>query len=215
MRLIYGPYLCKDGRLHCDVMYRGRNKTKHVLYARYVLEKKIGRPLRKGETVDHIDEDKTNDKPSNLQILSLADNSKKSANPKNIIRYMKSKEGREASSLWTRGEKNGLAKMTDKAVARMRRQAKAGTLDRKAECKRFGVGDKSIRNAITGVTYKHLDGAVSLTSGKSRGGRPPTYTDEQIQKWVKYRRKGHKWQDVADKFGVNVFTVIKKASPLV
>lgn len=37
---------------------------------RVVMERHIGRPLRKGEHVHHIDEDKTNNDISNLQIVS-------------------------------------------------------------------------------------------------------------------------------------------------
>lgn len=44
---------------------RGR-VLEHILVA----ERKLGRPLRDGETVHHIDKDKTNNDPANLRILS-------------------------------------------------------------------------------------------------------------------------------------------------
>lgn len=47
---------------------------KGMLYARYVWEKHNNRMLPDGFTIDHIDEDKTNDSIENLQILSLSDN---------------------------------------------------------------------------------------------------------------------------------------------
>ena len=46
--------------------------------ARYLMEKHLGRELLRAETVDHIDEDPLNDDLSNLQILSLADNIRRS-----------------------------------------------------------------------------------------------------------------------------------------
>ena len=49
-------------------------KRKGMLYARYVWEKHNNRMLPKGFTIDHIDEDKTNDSIENLQMLSLLDN---------------------------------------------------------------------------------------------------------------------------------------------
>lgn len=49
-------------------------KRKGMLYARYVWEKHNNRMLPEGFTIDHIDEDKTNDSIENLQILSLLDN---------------------------------------------------------------------------------------------------------------------------------------------
>lgn len=77
---IRGPYLCKDGRKRVDVVSYNSNKDPVTcLLARVRLEIKIGRKLRLGETVDHINEDKTDDSYANLQLLSLAANSKKSA----------------------------------------------------------------------------------------------------------------------------------------
>lgn len=46
-----------------------RDKTK-VQFARAVMEAKIGRKLKKGEVVHHIDGDKTNDHPENLMLFS-------------------------------------------------------------------------------------------------------------------------------------------------
>ncbi len=43
------------------------------------MEQHLGRELLPEETVDHIDEDFTNDAIENLQILSLSENAKKSA----------------------------------------------------------------------------------------------------------------------------------------
>lgn len=52
-------------------------KRKGMLYARYVWEKHNNRLLPEGFTIDHIDEDKTNDSIENLQILSRGDNTRK------------------------------------------------------------------------------------------------------------------------------------------
>lgn len=57
------------------ILYNGNNqKRSSTQYARYKLAVKLGRYLTKDETVDHIDNDKTNDDISNLQILSRHDN---------------------------------------------------------------------------------------------------------------------------------------------
>lgn len=74
---ILGPYLCQDGRKRVDVR-TPRYKRTHQL-ARVKLEIKLGRKLRSWETVDHIDEDKTNDRYSNLQLMALKNNAYKSA----------------------------------------------------------------------------------------------------------------------------------------
>lgn len=73
---IYGPYLRKDNRKHiCIIHPDGRRQTKS--YPRYLMEKHIGRELLESETIDHIDDDFTNDDIDNLQILTLVENVKK------------------------------------------------------------------------------------------------------------------------------------------
>lgn len=59
--------------------------TSSTAYARYVLSVHLKRFLNEDEQVDHIDNDKTNDDVSNLQILSCADNLKKSAKGRTMI----------------------------------------------------------------------------------------------------------------------------------
>lgn len=73
---IYGPYTRKDGRKHVVIVHGdGRKQTKS--YPRLLMEQYLGRELLPEETVDHINNDKTDDRIENLQILSLANNAKK------------------------------------------------------------------------------------------------------------------------------------------
>jgi hypothetical protein len=53
----------------------GRKTTTSL--ARYTLSIKEGRLLGRNETADHIDNNRLNDHPDNLQVLSSRDNSKK------------------------------------------------------------------------------------------------------------------------------------------
>ena len=46
-------------------------------YAKYIMCVHLGRYLEKGEEVDHINEDKTDDRIENLQLLSSTENKKK------------------------------------------------------------------------------------------------------------------------------------------
>lgn len=74
-----------DGRVRYHLVKQSPRKDRYILRAKYNLEVKLGRRLKKRETVDHIDEDKTNDKSKNLQVLSFPENLKKShlhRNPK-------------------------------------------------------------------------------------------------------------------------------------
>ena len=73
---IYGPYLRKDGRKHVVIIKEdGKRVTKS--YPRFLMEQHLGRELTKEETVDHINNDFTDDRIENLQILSLSANAAK------------------------------------------------------------------------------------------------------------------------------------------
>lgn len=73
---IRGPYFAaKDGRCLVDVFCDGRYRTTQL--AKLLLEIKLRRRLVDDETVDHQDDDCTNDSPENLQLLSRSENSSK------------------------------------------------------------------------------------------------------------------------------------------
>ena len=78
---ILGPYIYpsgpNEGRRYVITVDGG--KRKQMLYSRWLMQEHLGRELLPDEHVDHIDEDKTNDRLDNLQILSPAANSRKSA----------------------------------------------------------------------------------------------------------------------------------------
>ena len=70
MRKVYGPYEIKDsgGRLFVTIRYDdGAQRT--VSYPKFLIEEQLGRRLKDNETVDHIDRDKRNNDPENLQVL--------------------------------------------------------------------------------------------------------------------------------------------------
>ena len=75
---LYGPYLRKDSRKHFVVIYSDGSKGS-LSYPRWLMEQHLGRQLEDWEHVDHIDNDKTNDDISNLQLLTVQENSKKNA----------------------------------------------------------------------------------------------------------------------------------------
>ena len=80
MRIIKvkGPYLNKPkGRMFVHVHY-DNGKTRYTSYARYLMEQHLGRELETYEEVDHINDDKTDDRIENLQILSPTENKRKS-----------------------------------------------------------------------------------------------------------------------------------------
>lgn len=64
MNKVYGPYDCSDGRKR--VIHNGKTK----LYARYLLEQKLGRELLSHEDVDHINDNFSDDSIDNLQVFT-------------------------------------------------------------------------------------------------------------------------------------------------
>lgn len=54
-----------------NIVCRKTKAKRHVPYARYLMENHLKRVLGRFETVDHIDQDKTNDVLENLQLLDL------------------------------------------------------------------------------------------------------------------------------------------------
>lgn len=76
---VYGPYKRKDGRqivIHYDEITQTRRTQS---YPRYLMEQHLGRKLEEWEQVDHINDDPTDDRIDNFQLLTQVDNIKKSA----------------------------------------------------------------------------------------------------------------------------------------
>lgn len=78
---INGPYIHTTGRLkgrkYLNIIDDNNRKKTTILYSRWLMQQHIGRKLDYDETVDHIDNDFTNDDISNLKILTRAENSAK------------------------------------------------------------------------------------------------------------------------------------------
>lgn len=72
---VYGPYRRKDGRSH--VVIRDSGKTTSKSYPKYLMEQQLGRELMADEHVDHINDDFTDDRIENLQILTPKENNAK------------------------------------------------------------------------------------------------------------------------------------------
>lgn len=80
---VYGPYLRKDNRLHLVIYKDG--KVTSMSYPKFLMEQHLGRSLLSDETVDHIDGNPINNELSNLQLLSRAENARKSAPRANML----------------------------------------------------------------------------------------------------------------------------------
>lgn len=67
-----------DGRKKVVLSNHGLGLKKTISYARYLLSVKEGRILERWEQADHINENPTDDSLENLQILTVAENNRKS-----------------------------------------------------------------------------------------------------------------------------------------
>lgn len=75
-----GPYLRPGnpyGRMYINILYDAQRNIRGMLYARYLLEVSLGRLLKPGYEVDHIDGFNWNDSIDNLQELSSHQNKAK------------------------------------------------------------------------------------------------------------------------------------------
>lgn len=71
---------CKSGGyVFCRTEPKHPKANSKGLYPhhRVVMENTLGRPLRENEDVHHINEDKTDNRPENLQVLSKSEHTKK------------------------------------------------------------------------------------------------------------------------------------------
>lgn len=59
------------------ILYNSNQDRSSTSYARYLMSVKVGRYLNADEHVDHVDDDKSNDDISNLQILTPKENNRK------------------------------------------------------------------------------------------------------------------------------------------
>lgn len=71
---LYGPY-DHSHRLRLVIVDKTSGKKTSISYAKYLMELHLGRHLKSYETVDHIDNDYTNNDLSNLRVLSRREHS--------------------------------------------------------------------------------------------------------------------------------------------
>jgi hypothetical protein len=74
--------LLRNGKGYCFIQHY-YSKGKHAQLHRLIAERMLGRPLIKGEVVDHIDGDTLNNKRSNLRVVTQRQNTQNYASHRN------------------------------------------------------------------------------------------------------------------------------------
>ena len=72
-----GYLVTNDKKRQFVILYNSATDRKTISYPRYLMAVKLGRELKPGEHVDHKDNDVTNNKLSNLQIMTQTENNQK------------------------------------------------------------------------------------------------------------------------------------------
>lgn len=154
--IVTNIFVRSDNRLMVTIKINNKFITNQ--YARFLLEIELGRCLTVDETVDHIDNDVTNDSISNLQLLSKSENSKKEMiRRKSLnITYEISHELRMVRKHNFLGEKNINAKFSDFEVIRYRKLVASNNITVKEIELETNISSRSIRNMLDGTTYSHL-----------------------------------------------------------
>lgn len=185
---MYKPYLMKKtGRYYVGLKKDGIWKMMSL--ARLNMEISIGRELSPEEHVDHIDENKLNDKIENLQILHPADNNRKARS-----------HGKMPSLLdMARGEDSGNSKFSNIEVNSLRKEFLQGNYTIKDFSKKYRISYQSMSDILRGVSYKEVpmpDGLKEITNKKVF--RFPTKYDSEFHLKIKgYLEKGYSAYKIA------------------
>lgn len=136
---------CADNEIGLDNGYEYIiGKDGRVVYVhRQVMEKKLGRLLEKDEVVHHIDENKRNNDPCNLDLTNRSSHGKhhykgipKNTNP-------------------VKGSKHGLTKLTEENVKDIKEKLKLG-IHENVLSKRYNVSFDTIWDIKKDRTWKHV-----------------------------------------------------------
>lgn len=129
------------GECKTYVKFRGRHLH------RVVAERKLGRPLIPGEVVHHIDGNKRNNEPANICVISQSEHIK--------IHFDELKAARTAKNGFARGERSGMAKLTESAVRQIKSDSSSG-LKTQDIADRFNVSTSTIQRVLNGKGWRHV-----------------------------------------------------------
>ena len=156
---MYGPYKNNSNRLFVVLYDEETRQKKTQSYPRWLYEQHYGITLPKNIQIDHIDGDHLNNDISNLQILSQDENIKKyleSSKWKNDKKTQKivcgTDEHKEKLSQNSLGIKNGMAKLTESDVIKIRNDPRSSI----KVARDYGVSDGLIRMIRRREIWSHI-----------------------------------------------------------
>lgn len=115
--------------------------TKSYRVHRFVMECLLGREIKEGYVINHIDGDKTNNLPSNLEEITYSENT--------IHAY----ENKLANG--KKGEENSQSKLTEDEAKKIP-ELRANGMSVRHIAELYGVSVKTIYSILSGKRWKHL-----------------------------------------------------------
>ena len=149
----------KDVNGYIRLNVSGRQFYEH----RVVAEEKLGRSLLPGEIVHHVDGDRANNHPDNLQVLPsnsahahlhLTPDEVKLRIEKGLKTRKTSSKPRDNSGI-RRGQRHPMAKLTESQAIEIIKACKAGTAYSEL-AKEYGVTKSQIQRIASGRSWPHL-----------------------------------------------------------
>lgn len=160
---VTGPSIAKDNRSRIGLRNSKTGDKTVRQFAKVKLEVKINRRLSSNETVDHIDNDKTNDAPDNLQVLSRAENAKKGSTGNKFCLGYKQTEDHKRS-----GSKNGMARLDDAEVKSIREDFNSSKVTKKKLIADLNMNRRTVDNILKGISYVNAGGPIVEEFPKGR-----------------------------------------------
>ena len=152
-------------------------------------------PRKEGMFANHKDGNKANNRADNLEWVTPSDNG--------LHAY--------GLGLQQRGERHGMAKLTDDQVREIRARYAGEWGGQTALAKEYGVSQGLISQIVRGDVWRHLPVGKATESGKAASGerhRNASVTDEQVREIQRlYAAGGVTHQELAKRYGVSRMTV--------
>lgn len=157
--LVYHKKFCGNYKEFVDNGYKARigSDGKLVYIHRQVMEQKLGRKLKSNEVVHHIDENKLNNEPNNLELTNSKNHAKHHF-PEGKFENLKKGFGSKTfgPKPKIRGSKNGFSKLNENQVLQIKQYLQNG-MKCKDICVIFNVSEWTISDIKYNRTWTHIN----------------------------------------------------------